>query len=293
MRDVEPSPAACAGGCTINADLHSHSTASDGLLTPAAVAQRAHANGAAMWALTDHDTLAGQAQAAAQAALCGMRYVYGVEISAVALDTPIHIVGLNMRTDCAALHALLAANRAARERRAQEIHRRLARLGFRGALSGAREQAGATEVLARPHFARYLVASGQLPSVQIAFERLLGDGKPCDVPVLWAQGEAAIAAIKAAGGVAVLAHPLAYRLTREQMHALVDWFAFAGGHALEVVSGSWEQPGDIDSLVQLAKKHGLSASGGSDFHGGAEAKVDVGCARPIPPGILPVWQHWS
>jgi predicted metal-dependent phosphoesterase TrpH len=243
-------------------DFHTHTSASDGALAPAALIERARAAGVAEFAITDHDTLAGYRAAAALAD--GLVLHPGVELSCQWSGATIHVVGLGFRIDDPTLAAGLAALDSARQQRAQTIAERLASRGFPGALAGARAIAGESQ-LGRPHFARWLVEAGHLPDEATAFKRYLGRNKTGDVKAFWPGLAEVTGWITAAGGIAVLAHPLHYKFTRMKLRRLVTDFAGAGGSAIEVVSGR-QAPGQATALSQLARDFGLAVSVGSDFH---------------------------
>ena len=162
----------------LNADLHCHSVVSDGTLTPEALAARAHANGVALWALTDHDEIGGQHRAAAAAHALGMDYLTGTEISVTFADTTVHIVGLGFDPDNAQLAQGLAATRGGRGERAQEMAQQLAHVGIRGAFEGALRYAGNPELVSRTHFARFLVETGVCHDTSEVFRRFLTEGNP-------------------------------------------------------------------------------------------------------------------
>ncbi|HKK23915.1 MAG TPA: PHP domain-containing protein [Pseudohaliea sp.] len=243
-------------------DFHTHTTASDGALTPAGLLARARACGIAELAITDHDTLAGYRAAAPLAR--DLILHPGVELSCRWSGALIHVVGLGMRVDDPTLTAGLAALDSARRERARIIADRLASRGFPGALAGARAIAGDSQ-LGRPHFARWLVAAGHLPDEPTAFKRYLGRGKAGDVKALWPELAEVTGWLVAAGGIAVLAHPLHYKFTRMKLRRLVTAFADAGGGALEVLSGR-QAAGQATALARLAADFGLAVSVGSDFH---------------------------
>ncbi|MDR0563517.1 MAG: PHP domain-containing protein [Azoarcus sp.] len=276
----------------MNADLHCHSTVSDGCLEPAEVVRRAHGNGAELLSLTDHDDLGGIEEAAREAASLGVRFVPGVEISVSYQDATVHIVGLGVDPKNPALLAGLAQVRAGRGERARKMSDALARIGLGGMLSGARRFARNPALIGRAHFARHLVASGVMPDVRTVFNHYLVRGKPGFVPHHWANLEDAVAWIRGAGGVAVVAHPARYcqRLSRAAMERLFDDFIAAGGEAVEVVAGS-HTPEEAQRFATLARRRGLLASMGSDFHGEDESTVDVGRCNPLFPDLAPVWHR--
>ncbi|MDH5859074.1 PHP domain-containing protein [Lampropedia aestuarii] len=275
-----------------NVDLHCHSTASDGVLEPRMLALRAHHNGVQIWSLTDHDTLQGQLEAAIASTELGIDYVSGVEISTLFAGRTIHIVGLGFDVTDSGLNRLLDDNRALRDERAKLMAQKLETQGFTGVLEGALRVAGSPTNLARPHFARYLVESGQADTVQGVFERWLGDGKSCFVATDWVSMGAAIAAIHAAGGTAVLAHPLAYGLKPWELDVLLTAFQQAGGEAIEVVSGARLSHAEIKQLASTAVDMQFTASRGSDFHLPEEGGGDLGLVPNLPKRLRPVWHKW-
>ncbi|MDR3213368.1 MAG: PHP domain-containing protein [Azoarcus sp.] len=276
----------------MNADLHCHSTVSDGCLEPAALVRRAHANGAELLALTDHDELGGVAEAAGEAARLGMRFVPGVEISvSLGEDTTVHIVGLGVDPLDPALLVGLAKVRDGRRERAQRIAADFDRIGLHGTLEGAYRFASNPEMIGRAHFARHLVASGTMPDVNTVFDHYLARGKPGFVPHRGAGLAEAVDWIRGAGGIAVIAHPARYhRLSKAEFNRFVDDFIAAGGEAVEVVAGAHT----LDEMLRfatLARRRGLLASRGSDFHSKTESAVDVGRCNPLPPDLAPVWSR--
>ena len=272
----------------LNADLHCHSTASDGTLAPADVVRRAHANGVDLLALTDHDELLGLAEAAAEAADIGLRFVPGVEISVSWLDQTLHIVGLGVDPANEALVAGLAQVRGGRDGRAMRIGDELARIGIPGAFEGALRYAGNPALLSRAHFARYLVEVGVAKNVHDVFLHYLARGKPGYVEHVWATLEDAVGWIKGAGGLAVIAHPGRYRLSCAEMNMLFEQFRDLGGEAVEVSCGAHDG-GQLLAFARMARKYGLLASRASDFHGPEDSPIDLGRASPLPPDLTPVW----
>ncbi|MEQ5800922.1 PHP domain-containing protein [Halomonas sp. H10-9-1] len=271
-------------------DLHMHSTASDGALPPAEVVALCAARGLTHMALTDHDTLEGVAEAAAAARREGLVLIAGTELSTQWRGIGIHVVGLLPDGARGPLVEGLAAQAEAREKRAWTIASRMEKIGLADALARAREQAGSERPLGRPDFARALVAAGLVPDVATAFKKYLGDGKPGDVKALWPEIGEAVGWIVDAGGVAVLAHPLRYSLTRRKRGLLLDDFTAAGGQAAELVSGF--QNADVTrDLARQLQERDLYASLGSDFHfpGGHLAP---GSMSPVPrTATPPVWTH--
>ena len=274
----------------LNADLHCHSVVSDGTLTPEELAARAHANGVALWALTDHDEIGGQHRAAAAANALGMDYLTGVEISVTFADTTVHIVGLGFDADDAQLAQGLADTRGGRGGRAQGIAHQLAGAGIPGAYEGALRYAGNPELISRTHFARFLVETGACHDTAEVFRRYLTEGKPGFVPHRWATLGNAVRWITEAGGMAVIAHPARYKFSANEEYALFTEFKQHGGLGVEVVTGS-HTPAEYPVYAAMAREFGLAASRGSDFHSPDESHVDLGALPPLPSGLTPVWEQ--
>jgi hypothetical protein len=272
-------------------DLHCHSTASDGVLSPAEVIRRAAANGVSVLALTDHDELAGIADAAEAARAAGIRLVPGVEISVTWGGISIHVVGLGVNPENATLASNLDYVRSSRGRRAERIAAELDALGIEGSLEGAYAYAENPKVIGRTHFARFLVERGIAADVAAVFKRYLAHGKPAYVPHQWAGLADAVAWIRASGGRAVVAHPGRYKLARAALRQLLGEFEAAGGEGIEVVTGS-HSPEQYGEFARLARELGLLASRGSDFHGPEESIADLGRLPPLPAGLTPVWHDW-
>jgi predicted metal-dependent phosphoesterase TrpH len=273
----------------LNADLHCHSVVSDGTLAPEALASRAKANGVALWALTDHDEIAGQQRALTAASACGMPYLTGVEISITFADTTVHIVGLGFDHGDAALQAGLRATRGGRTERAREIAAGLAQVGIPGAFEGALRYVGNPELISRTHFARHLVESGVCQDTQEVFRRFLVEGKPGYVPHRWASLGDAVRWITQAGGEAVIAHPARYKFTPNEEYALFSEFKAHGGRGVEVVTGS-HSPEEYVRYADMALEFDLLASRGSDFHSPEESRVDLGTLPALPARLTPVWE---
>jgi len=269
-------------------DLHSHSTASDGTLTPAQLVARARDAGVDVLALTDHDTLDGYSEAARAAAGGRLSLIPGVEISVTWSAMTIHVLGLNVDPHSQALQEGLRGLLAFRDWRAEEIARRLEKAGIAGALEGA-ERYRQGRVLSRTHFARYLVETGRAPSVGQVFRHYLVKGKPGFVRGEWATLETALGWILGAGGLPVIAHPARYRLTRSKLSRLLGEFQDLGGAGIEVVSGSHTRD-DTLHMAAVSRTHGLLASAGSDYHGPHNPWVELGRLRELPPGCTPVWK---
>ena len=273
---------------TPNADLHCHSVVSDGTLTPEALAERAKANGVHLWALTDHDELGGQKRAKDAAHALKMDYLSGVEISVTWMNQTIHIVGLGIDADHQEIIEGLRRTREGRGNRAQLMSDQLLKAGIPGAYEGALHYAGNHQLISRTHFARYLVEQGVCKDTEHVFKNYLVEGKPGFVPHQWASLEDAVAWIKAAGGVAVIAHPGRYPFNSMQMEELYKQFKDIGGLGIEVITGS-HSPDQYQTYGKVAQQYGFLASRGSDFHDPNESHIDLGVLPHLPDHLTPVW----
>lgn len=271
-------------------DLHTHSTASDGTLSPSELVARAAAAGVGVLALTDHDCVAGLAEAEAAAAGQGLRLVPGVELSAVWGGRTIHMVGLGIDYREPVLTEALDEVARFRVWRAGEIARKLAKAGFENTLEGAREYAKGQSI-GRTHFARHLIKRGAAKDVREVFKRFMVAGKPGHVPSQWGSVERGLELIHGAGGQAVIAHPARYGFTRTKLKRLIDEFREHGGVGLEVLSGSHTRD-DAFTMARHARENQLKASAGSDYHGPGEGMQELGRLAPLPPGCTPIWADW-
>ena len=275
----------------LKVDLHCHSNVSDGVLAPAVVAQTARRAGVDVWALTDHDEVGGIPAARAAAADLGMEFVSGVEISITWAKETVHIVGLRIDENHAALLEGLNRTRSGRDQRGRDIAGQLALAGIHGAYEGALKFVGNPDLMSRTHFARYLVEIGVCATIPDVFKKFLSEGKPGYVPHRWASLAEAVGWIRGAGGVAVIAHPGRYRFSDTAEGVLFDEFKQLGGQAIEVVTGS-HTPDQYEEYAQLARRYGFLASRGSDFHAPGESRVDFAALPPLPASVTPVWHDW-
>lgn len=271
-------------------DLHSHSNCSDGLLSPADLVERALLRGVDVLALTDHDELGGLPAARAAAAHWGLRLIDGVEISVLWEGFTLHVLGLAVDPHNQDLAGGLAQVRAGRESRARRIAQSLEDSGIQGALEGARRHAKNPGLLSRAHFARHLVDAGHAPDTHTVFRKFLTPGKPGFVPHQWPTLAQALHWIHGAGGIAVIAHPARYGLGAAQCDRLLAEFVDLGGRSVEVVTGS-HAPEEFVTWAHHARRFGLLASAGSDFHGPGEGYRDLGQVPALPPGCEPVWSQ--
>jgi 3',5'-nucleoside bisphosphate phosphatase len=272
-----------------NADLHSHSSVSDGTLSPEDLAARAHAQGVELWALTDHDELGGQQRARDAALALGMDYLTGTEISVSFAGETVHIIGLGFDEDDPALRAGLARTRGGRAERARRMADGLAAVGIPGAFEGALRHVGNPDLISRTHFGRFLVETGVCADTYEVFRRFLTEGKPGYVPHRWAGLGEAVRWITGAGGIAVIAHPARYRFTPTEEYALFTEFIAHGGRGVEVVTGSHSTP-EQQRYADTALEFDLLASRGSDFHSPGESRTDLGALPDLPGRLTPVWQ---
>lgn len=269
-------------------DLHCHTTASDGDLKPAELLSLAMENGIELLAITDHDTTAGYRQCLAQSP--DIKLISGVEFSCVWKNISIHIIGLGFDPLSRVIEAAEARQRQARELRGFEIGEKLAKKGIAGAHQGALaycdQQAWR---VGRPHFAQYLVDQGLVASRKKAFDRWLGAGKCGDVKNAWPSLEEAVSWITEGGGVAVVAHPLKYKMTNTKLKLLLSDFVACGGRGIEVI-GAGQNDDQTRYLTRLCNEFDLLASGGSDFHGVDMPWRKLGEIAPIPRSCQPVWE---
>ncbi|MDM8546335.1 PHP domain-containing protein [Candidatus Venteria ishoeyi] len=274
-------------------DLHAHSTASDGSLSPLELVQRAAKRGLHTLALTDHDTTAGiaEAQAGALQQNTPLQLIAGVEISVTWNNQTLHIVGLNIDPEHTELQAGLQQIRAERELRAHKMAEKLEKTGLKDVYQSVKAFAGGG-LISRTHFAHYLVEQGRASHVRKVFQRYLVAGKPGYVGAQWATLEETLHWIKQAGGIAVIAHPARYKITRTRLKKLLDAFKALGGQGLEVVSGSHSLD-DNFQMAQLAQYYDLLASMGSDYHGAAHFWLELGVLPALPAGCRGVWEAWS
>jgi 3',5'-nucleoside bisphosphate phosphatase len=272
-------------------DLHAHSTASDGTLSPAELVKRAHNLGVDVLALTDHDSTEGVAAAQTMALRLGIGLVPGVEISVSWDPYVIHVVGLGIDTTCQKLQQGLLQLRKQREERAIEMGRRLQKNGIEGAYEGTKDLCSG-RLISRTHFARFLVDKGYVDDVSKVFSKFLVRGKPGYVPGEWASLEDVISWITAAGGQAVIAHPARYPFTRTKLRNLIGEFKDLGGAAIEVVSGNNTRDNTL-TMARHAMDFKLMGSVGSDFHSPEHSRIDLGRVMDLPEQVVPIWHNWS
>jgi len=271
-------------------DLHSHTTASDGKLSPEQLVRHAAESGIDALAITDHDTIEAYAQIGNISAL-PFRLIPGIEFSSQWSKIDIHILGLNIDLDNKILNDGIAIQQRHRSERACQIADKLARaLRIDNPIRAVRKYT-TNDNVGRPHFAQYLVETGVVKDSKEAFKKFLGIGKKAWVNQQWAEPQEIISWIHNAGGTAVLAHPARYNLTRSKLLRLIDAFIQAGGQGLEVITGSQITAISSD-LPSICQQKNLLASCGSDFHGMNQHWARLGNFPALPASCTPVWSHW-
>jgi 3',5'-nucleoside bisphosphate phosphatase len=260
-------------------ELHCHSTASDGTYPPAQVAGMAAAGGVRVLALTDHDTTAGIAQAAAVAAHHGMTLIPGVELTCSVERGEVHLLGYFVSISSADFQAKLAQFRAGREARGRAMIAKLNGLGIPVRWERVKALAG-DGAIRRPHVARAMIEVGAATSVADAFSRYLGRGRPAHVERQRLMPGEAVRLVRAAGGVPVLAHPL----SASNLEATLAEMIPAGLLGIEAYYGAYT-PEQRGALADIAASHTLITTVGSDFHGDAHGGAVIG-GTPGPPGVL-------
>lgn len=273
-------------------DLHSHTTASDGRLSPQALIDRALSFGVEVLAITDHDTIAGLALAHQyiEQQQLPITLLNGIEISTVWQNKDIHIVGLNVDPANDELSKLIEQQKQRRAERAALMASRLQKAtNEEGVLEKVQQIAGEASIT-RAHFAKWLVDAGHAKNMQQVFKKYLTRNNPGYVPPSWCSMEEAVNAIHAAGGRAVLAHPARYQLTAKWTKRLIGAFVEAGGDAMEVAQPQQAQQ-ERRNLADYAIQYKLLASQGSDFHY-PSPWMELGRNLWLPSGVEPVWQGW-
>ncbi|OGV28949.1 MAG: phosphatase [Legionellales bacterium RIFCSPHIGHO2_12_FULL_35_11] len=272
-------------------DLHCHSNFSDGVLSPVELYDAAYKSGVKYLSLTDHDTIAGLDGLHFANLSNNLTIINGIELSVKWKKYNLHILGLNINPNHAELLNIIEKQSASRIERAEAIADLLAKCGIENAYDKALQYAK-NHNIGRPHFAKVLLAEGFVTNLQEAFTNYLGERKKAYVSTSWISLEEAVSVIIAAGGDAVIAHPLKYKLTRTKLLELVEYFKSIGGNCLEVISGNMLQD-DITLLANVCCKFDLLASSGSDFHGEKMSKIQIGKQKVLPTELKPIWHKWS
>jgi len=269
-------------------DLHLHTTHSDGSYTPTEVVDLAHQAGVTAMAITDHDITTGIPEAISAGEQHGIEIIPGVEISSLMERSELHILGYFLDWQDHDLNERFKSLRDSRHRRNPQIVSRLQSLGIDITYDDVRALAGSDSV-GRPHIARALIDKGVVTSAKEAFDRFLGDGKPAYVPRELPTPAEAIRWIKAAGGLAVLAHPTWVKPTEQSLTELVRQLKEEGLDGVEVYY-STHAARQTREYLSLAQQLGLLVTGGSDFHGLTKPDIEVGIGKGslhIPTSLLP------
>ncbi|QLB13056.1 hypothetical protein EV697_102260 [Bisgaardia hudsonensis] len=267
-------------------DLHCHSNASDGMLTPTELVLRAKEKNVNVMALTDHDTVQGIDEARKQAEQLGIQLINGVEISTNWENKGIHIVGLGFDKTHPKMTALLEKQAQVRFQRAKDIGAKLEKIGVQNAFEETQKLADGE--VTRAHYARYLVSIGKVANVQQAFKKYLMQGKSAFVKADWVDIPMAINVIHQAGGLAIIAHPLRYNMTTKWLKKLITDFKNWGGDGIEV-SGCGQTKDQRQLIARWANEYQLLASVGSDFHFPC-AWIELGKSLELPENCQPIWE---
>ena len=266
----------------IRVDMHFHSTCSDGSDSPEALARLARNRGCAVVSLTDHDTMEGVPAFLTMCRRLGLRAVSGVEISAEYSGT-LHILGYNYDIDHADFQRALKTIQRHRDERNVKILARLNELGIPLTMEDVQREAG-VGVIGRPHFAFALIRRGIVHDMMSAFSEYLGRSGQAYVHKVSLSPEATIAAIRDAGGVAVLAHPVQTCADPKKLPEILRWLKSLGLWGVECYSGHHD-PAQVEEYKQLAAAHGLEVTAGSDYHGRGRPGYHFGIA--VPETMLP------
>lgn len=272
-------------------DFHTHTSCSDGKLTPTQLIDRAVNFQVDVLAITDHDTTAAldSAKRYILEQNLKLQLVSGIEISTIWQNFEIHIVGLNIDTEHPTLQALINTQQQARDSRAKLMGEKLTKCGFADIEEKARALAGEGSVT-RAHFARVLHQDGHVSTMQGAFDKYIGKGKRAFVKPMWCDISEAVSAIHQAGGSAVIAHPMRYDMTAKWLRRLILDFKAAGGDGMEIVLPQMN-PEQRRLMLTFCLEYDLYASLGSDFHYPSKWS-DLGRNLSLPEQVKPIWQLW-
>jgi len=270
-------------------DLHNHSYYSDGVFSPSEVVRFADEADCNLFALTDHDTTDGLAEAQQMADELSVNLVSGVEISALWRNMTIHIVGLGIDINNDILQKGLNYNQRLREERAEKIALGLRRAGITDALEKTQELSK-TDMITRTHFAQMLIREGYCKDMKSVFRRFLTGKKPGASRVEWRSFDEVVGWIHAAGGLAVIAHPFRYRMTQTKIKNMFLNFKEVLGDGVEVVTATSTDE-EITLSNQWAKEYKLLSSCGSDYHGWPNQRIQIGSLRDLPNLDNAIWRY--
>lgn len=256
-------------------DLHVHSIESDGTFTPQELLTEAKKAGLSAMALTDHDTVDGVLSAKDTATAVGIELISGVELSTEYKGKEVHMVGLFIDETNPALLNHLSTFRAKRDSRNEEMCTLLQKEGFDITEAALHKMFPDATVLTRAHVANYLVNKGYIPNISVAFEKYIGDGCRCQVKREMITPQEGVKIIHNAGGIAILAHPILYKMSDARLRELFIDCKDVGLDGVEAIYSTY-QPGDERYIRRLAEEYDLKLSGGSDFHGTNKPHIKLG-----------------
>ncbi len=279
-------------------DLHVHSNASDGTMTPEAVVKLAKEGGLSIIALTDHDTVDGIEEAVSAGKKYGVTVIPGIEISAEYKNGDLHILGLGIDYTNEIFKEKVAVCRDSRDNRNIKMIKKLNEQGFPITWDIMMDRFGANSIT-RAHFAKYLIDEGYVKDKDEAFAKYLNPGCPCYVSREKVSPKKAIEMILESGGHPVLAHPLLYKMNLEKIESVIVMLKGYGLEGIEALY-SLNRPEDDVALMKIAKRHDLFITGGSDFHGSIKPDISLGTGKgnlhitkEICPIILSILQDQS
>lgn len=274
-----------------NIDLHSHTAYSDGRLSVEALLEHAAAHGVSTLAITDHDSVGAHIEInQRKISHPSITVIPGLEVSCQYGNREIHVVGLNVDIHDPQLTAFVTQQQTKRRERLQLYANKLESLGLEGIVNAV--SALTSESVTRAHLAQILVSKGYVPDNARAFKRYLGRKGRAHVKAEWPSLSETVATITTAGGVAVIAHPGRYQLSRKQLLALMTEFAEAGGHGIELSYPNADKA-LIRWLTEKALSLGLYASQGADFHNPEWQWVKPGHFPALPKSVEPIWSLWQ
>lgn len=268
----------------LKVDFHCHTNCSDGELSPFELIQSAKQQSVELLSITDHDNTDAYCQINKND-LTGIQLISGIEFSTIWNKIGVHIVGLNFDLESKTIQNAIVSQKGFREERAKIISKNLKKIGLNQAYE--KIQKIKSRQISRPDFAELLVEEGICKDIKQAFKKYLGAGKIGDVKNKWLSFEEIVKTIQSADGIAVLAHPLAYKLTNSKLKKLIKDFKTVGGEAIEVVNG-FQNLEKIEYLNKLCKEFNLKASIGSDFHR-PNNWTKLGCNTNLVSGVETVW----
>ena len=258
-------------------DLHVHSNASDGTLSPTEVVKLAKESGLSAIALTDHDTVSGIEEAMDAGKMYGVEVIPGIELSAEYKNGDLHILGLGIDYTDKDFISKVSVCRDSRDNRNKKMIKKLNEQGFQVTWDMMLERFGANSIT-RAHFAKYLIDEGYVENKDEAFKKYLNPGCPCYVSREKISPKDAIEAILKAGGHPVLAHPMLYKMNLERIESVIVMLKGYGLQGIEAIY-SLNRPEDDAALLKIAKRQGMYITGGSDFHGSIKPDISIGTGK--------------